>query len=147
MYKNLKIGYFKPSHPEKYKGNANNIVYRSGLELKYFKYMDFNKYILEWNSEEISIPYKNIDGKIHRYYIDLWFKLKNKDGIIKECICEIKPKSFISPPPIEKRHTKLWNEKLKSFCRNTAKWNYAKDYATKKGMEFLLLTEKEIHKY
>ena len=50
-------GKYRPSYPEKYRGDYTNIVYRSLWELKFMKYCDSNENILEWGSEEIVLPY------------------------------------------------------------------------------------------
>jgi len=75
----LHQGYFKPKNPQKYKGDPTNIIYRSGWELKFMLYVDSHPEILEWGSEEFSIPYRSpIDGRIHRYFPDFYIKKKLK---------------------------------------------------------------------
>ena len=66
-------GRFKPDNPQKYKGDASNIIYRSGWELKLMRYLDKHPHVTRWNSEEIIIPYRSpIDGKMHRYFPDFY---------------------------------------------------------------------------
>ena len=66
-------GKFRPDQPDKYKGNTRNIIYRSMWERRFMIYLDRNENIIEWGSEELSIPYKSpVDGKIHRYYVDIY---------------------------------------------------------------------------
>ena len=87
-------GKFRPQNREKYKGNSSNIVYRSGWELNFMKYLDRQPEVLQWNSEEIIIPYKSpIDGKWHRYYPDFWVRTSKGESLI-----EIKPKKQPNPP-------------------------------------------------
>ena len=50
-------GRYTPTKPEKYKGNPQNIVYRSLWERKFMVYCDNSTSIIEWGSEEIIIPY------------------------------------------------------------------------------------------
>ena len=50
-------GLFKPKNPSKYKGNINEIVYRSSWEKKMMIYCDTTKSVVEWGSEELVIPY------------------------------------------------------------------------------------------
>ena len=70
-------GRFAPERPEKYKGNARNINYRSMWERKVMSSLDRNDNVLEWASEEIIIPYESpLDGKLHRYYPDFWVKVR-----------------------------------------------------------------------
>ena len=82
-------GKYAPQNPEKYKGNAKNIIYRSMWELRFMKYCDSNPSILEWSSEEIVIPYRSLDNKIHRYYPDFWIKYKNADIVESEVFTKL----------------------------------------------------------
>lgn len=144
MYKQTYKGIFTPHHPRKYKGNSSNIIYRSSWELRFMNYCDKNNSILEWNSEEVIIPYRSpIDGKTHRYYVDFYCKLKNKNGIVEKILVEIKPKKFCRQPkqPKNKRSRKGYLNELKQWGINTAKWDAAKAWSKKNGMKFVILTE------
>jgi len=81
-------GFFKPKHPEKYKGNINKIVFRSSWELKFNQFLDQNPNILEWSSEPFGIPYyKPTTHKIHKYYPDYWIKYRDRNGnVIKKLL-------------------------------------------------------------
>jgi len=137
-------GIYKPINPHKYSGNVNDIIYRSGLELKYFRYVDLNSSILKWGSETVVVPYISVDGRPHRYFLDLWLKTKCKDGSIKEYICEIKPLAFVNQPKPQKRISKKWKMKYRTWLINQAKWDAATKYAKQKGWEFKILTDKDI---
>jgi hypothetical protein len=50
-------GKFHPQNPNKYLGDPNNIVYRSSWELHFLQWCDRNDNVLEYASEEFSIPY------------------------------------------------------------------------------------------
>ena len=90
----IKKGYYKPKNISKYRGDYRNIFHRSGLELKFMRYLDGNDSILKWSSEEIIIPYRSpIDGKVHRYFPDFWVKTSQGETLI-----EIKPKIQTKPP-------------------------------------------------
>ena len=52
-------GKYQPRFPSKYKGNPTKIIFRSLWERKFMRYCDFSNNILEWASEEISIPYRS----------------------------------------------------------------------------------------
>ena len=70
-------GKYKPSYPKKYKGDPNNIIYRSLWERKFMVYCDKNENILEWGSEEVIVPYRSpIDNRYHRYFPDFYIKVK-----------------------------------------------------------------------
>ena len=49
-------GKFTPDNPNKYMGDASNIIYRSGWERRAMKYFDINPGVLQWASEEVVIP-------------------------------------------------------------------------------------------
>ena len=80
-------GLFKPKNPSKYRGNVNEIVYRSSWELKMMKYCYTTKSIVEWGSEELVIPYISPwDGRYHRYFPDFYVKVRDKNSNIKKYI-------------------------------------------------------------
>ena len=83
--KNYRQGFYRPKFPEKYKGNVNNIVYRSNYELVAFRFFDHNPNVLEWASEENVIPYQNpLTGRVSRYFVDIYAKMKDKNGRIQQ---------------------------------------------------------------
>ena len=85
--------------PNKYKGNANNIICRSNWERKFCKWCDSNPNILEWGSEEFFIPYLSpTDNRVHRYFPDFIIKVKESNGQIKRYVIEVKPKKQTRPP-------------------------------------------------
>ena len=73
-------GIFKPNNPQKYKGNVKNIVYRSSWEKRFMNYCDRTREIIEWGSEELSIFYRGVDGKPHRYYPDFYMKVRQPNN-------------------------------------------------------------------
>lgn len=139
-----KQGKFFPTHPEKWKGDIKNIIYRSGLELDVFDYCDRNSYVLEIASEEFFIPYTSVDGKRHRYFPDLWVKIKNRKGEIKEFIIEIKPFDQCRPPKPQKRITYQYKERIKTYLINKCKWDAAEKFAEKNNAKFIHITEKDV---
>lgn len=73
-------GLYTPRHPEKYRGDKQNIIYRSSWELQFMNFCDNSPVVVEWASEEIAIPYyKPTDNKIHYYYLDFWMKYVSKE--------------------------------------------------------------------
>ena len=65
-------GRYTLKKPEKYAGDAKNVVYRSLWERNAFRWCENNPKVKLWNSEEVVIPYKStVDKKLHRYYEDL----------------------------------------------------------------------------
>lgn len=139
-------GRYKPINPSKYKGNPTNIIYRSSWELKFMRFCDLRDDIIEWQSEEIIIPYRHpLDGKIHRYYPDFRVKVKNKTNKIENWIIEIKPYKFTKEPIPQKRKTRKYINEVKNYAINSYKWDAAKYFCKKRDWKFKILTEKELH--
>tara|TARA_B100001939_G_scaffold313288_1_gene297014 strand:- start:154 stop:495 length:342 start_codon:yes stop_codon:yes gene_type:complete len=108
-------------------------------------YCDLNENILEWGSEEISIPYRSpIDNRVHRYFPDFYVKLKETTGKIKKYIIEVKPKKQLSPPKKPKRKTKNYLYETYEYARNQAKWKAASEYCKDRLYEFKVMTEDEL---
>lgn len=143
---NYKQGIFNPKNPKKYKGSLP-IIYRSGLELKSFRYLDNNPNVITWGSESVIIPYQSpMDGKMHRYYVDLVASLKSKDGTIKKLLIEVKPERQTKPPTItsrKKQKTILYENH--QWVINQAKWNAAKNWCKTKNYLFIILNENHLN--
>lgn len=139
-------GKYKLKNPQKYKGDPTNVIYRSLWERKYMVKCDTNENILEWSSEEISLPYRSpIDNKIHKYFPDFFVKERLSDGSIKKYIVEIKPKKQIAPPLIPKRKTKGYLYEVMEYAKNQSKWEVAKEWCKDRGYEFKILTEEDLN--
>lgn len=138
-------GKYKPSYPQKYKGDPTNIIYRSLWERKFMVYCDNNERILEWGSEEIALPYRSpIDNRIHRYFPDFYIKVKESNGEIKKYLIEIKPLRQMSPPTKPKRQTKQYLYEAYEYAKNQAKWKAAKEFCEDRQWQFKVITEKEL---
>ena len=138
-------GRYNPVNPKKYKGNPQNIIYRSLWERKFMVYCDTNDKVLEWGSEEIIIPYISPwDGIVHRYFPDFYIKVKQSDGNLKKFIIEVKPKKQTRPPKPVVRKTKRWINEVRTFGVNEAKWKHATKWCKDNDMEFKILTEEEL---
>jgi hypothetical protein len=139
-------GIYKPINPQKYKGNPTRIIYRSMWERKLFVYCDTKESVVEWGSEEIQIPYRcPTDGKVHRYYPDVYMKIKSKSGELKKYLVEVKPKKQVEGPTRNpKRKTATWKREVMTFMKNQAKWDAAKDYCEDRQMKFVILTEEHL---
>lgn len=137
-------GKYVPHNLKKYKGNSSKIVFRSSWELKMCKHLDYSKRVIQWNSEEIVIPYfYDLDQKMHRYFTDFWVKYKSTSGI-KEMIIEVKPFKETLPPKKQKRKTKRYLTEVQTYIKNQNKWNAAEKYAKRYDMEFRIFSEKEL---
>ena len=136
---------FKPSHPEKYIGDPNNIVCRSSWERRFCLWCDNNENILKWASEEFSIPYVSPkDNRVHRYYPDYLIEVKETSGKIKKYIVEVKPKKQTLPPKKPSRVTKGYIYESVTYAVNQAKWKAATEFALDNGVEFKIITEDEL---
>ena len=145
--KNTKFfqGVFKPKHPEKYKGNPTNIIFRSQWEFKLMMELDHDSTVIEWQSEEKPIAYRSpVDGRIHRYFPDFIVKRKKSNRIITEMI-EIKPFSQTKKPvKTEKKKQKTFLNEVVTYAINQAKWAAAYEYCKRHDIEFKIVTEKEL---
>ena len=137
---------YKPSHPEKYLGNSNNIICRSSWERQFCRYCDVNPNIVKWASEEFSIPYISpVDGRPHRYYPDFLIEVKEKSGKLKKYVIEIKPKKQTLPPVKKKRVTKGFILETTTYAVNQAKWKAAINFCKDNLIEFKIITEDELY--
>ena len=137
-------GLYKPTNPKKYVGNANQIVYRSLLERRFMRYCDLNEDITHWASEELPVKYFSpLDKKYHRYFPD--FIIKTIHG--KKYMIEIKPSRQCKKPKPSRKKTKSFMRESFEYIKNQAKWNAAKQYCDDTGMEFKIITEKELGQY
>ena len=154
MYNN-KEGWYTLQNPEKFlkpidehmqSHNNGKVNYKSGLELKGIRYCDWNKHIIKWSLEPFNIKYvKPTDGKIHRYYIDLFIEFSTVDKFL----VEIKSSGETKPPkkPQKKTQKSLINyqKALQTYAINQAKWKAAKLFAEKNNLKFIILTENELN--
>jgi len=142
----LHQGYFKPKNPHKYRGDPTNIIYRSGWELKFMLYVDSHPEIIEWGSEEFSIPYRSpIDNRIHRYFPDFYIKKKTKDGKNQTLVIEIKPLKQTIEPQKQNKRTKRYINEVMTWGINSSKWHAAEQFCKERNWQFLILTEKELN--
>lgn len=135
-------GVFIPVNKEKFIGSK--AFYRSGLELKFMRFCDNNSNVVMWGSENVIVPYISpIDGRVHKYFVDNFVAIKEGNSI-KKYLVEIKPHKQTSPPTTKykKKEHLLYEQSM--FVVNQAKWQAAREFCKKKGLSFLILTEKEI---
>jgi hypothetical protein len=137
-------GRFRPKNPQKYKGDANNIIYRSTWEIKVMNYLDENPNVIWWGSEELPIPYYSpVDRKKHRYFPDFIAKMRKADGTVMTYVIEVKPEKQ-TQPPTQKRKTKTYLQEAITYEINKAKWYAAEEFCKDHGWQFQILTEKHL---
>lgn len=135
-------GRFRPTNYKKYQGDPTNIIYRSGWELRFMKYLDTNPSVLEWSSEEICIPYISpIDNRPHRYFPDFKVKIATSMGGTKTMIVEIKPHAQTIQPKVQKRKTRKYITEVMTWGVNEAKWKSARQWCLDRKYEFIIMDE------
>lgn len=138
-------GTFKPKNRNKCV-NQELPIYRSSLELQAFKILDDHPDVIEWGSEVVVVPYQSsIKGRKSRYIVDLYVKLRTKTGNIKKFLIEIKPYDQCKKPRKgKKKKDSTLNEEMATWITNQEKWAAANQYAKERGMEFKIMTEKNL---
>ena len=142
-------GRFIPSHPEKYVGNIHRIIYRSGWERSVMVKLDRHPGIVQWSSEPMGIPYVSpLDGRTHKYFPDLWMKVKTKNGDMETFLVEIKPfRQSVAPnlqDSFDGRKKKRYLRDSISFAINNAKWTSARRLCESQKWKFKVWTEKDV---
>jgi len=150
--KHYKQGRYICQNPDKYLGDLDRVYYRSSWEQKLYYYLDLNNRVLKWSAENVTIPYEineNGSWSTHRYYPDAYCEILMPNGNTNNVILEIKPWSEyrnLEPPkePQTKTMKSLRNYEyaLKTFHKNIIKWQAAKTFCEKRGIEFFIITEK-----
>lgn len=137
-------GWFRPKNPSKYKGDPANIVYRSSWEHRMMKYLDENKKVIWWASEEMFVPYVSpVDRKVHRYFPDFIVRLENTQGKENTLMIEVKPEKQ-TKMPTQKRKTQRFIQEAATYAINQEKWRAADLFCKEHGWQFKLITEKEL---
>lgn len=145
MARNYKQGFYQPLSPHKYKGDVNQIVYRSSWERRFLYWCDTNPKVIAYASEEVVIPYLcQTDGKMHRYFVDFWVRMlvNEKTGKTQDYLFEIKPsKETKMPKKTKGKKESSYLYECQTYIKNISKWRAAKEFAAKHGMKFFLVTE------
>jgi hypothetical protein len=139
-------GRFKLKHPEKYKGNASNVVYRSSWELKIMIHLDHDTTVSKWSSEENVIAYRSpVDGRLHRYFVDFMVERVDSSGNRTTTLIEVKPEKETVPPKVTKnKKSRHFITESMTYAKNLAKWEAAKKYCESRGWKFVILTERHL---
>ena len=139
-------GKYTPDNPAKYMGDTTNIIYRSMWERRCMKYFDVNPSVLQWASEEISIPYyDSMSKKVRKYFPDFLIKVKTANGETKTHLIEVKPSKDLRPPVGgrgKKKSTVLYE--MKSYRMNRDKFASARKWCDERGIIFDVWTEKHL---
>ncbi len=136
---------FNPKNKSKYMGDISSIVCRSLWERRMCKYLDENKNIIRWGSEELVVPYYSpVDKKMHRYYPDFLVEKKNPDNTVETVMIEVKPKKQTELPERGKKQKRVYIKECLRYSINDAKWKAAREMCHKNGWRFVILTEEHL---
>lgn len=134
-------GVYSIQNIKKYQ-SSNPPIYRSSWEKDIMVALDMNPAVLEWSVEPFPIPYTcPVDGKVKNYWPDFLVKyIDVKTG--KECIqlLEIKPEKQCYMQLAKSRKDKI------VVLVNQAKWAAAIALCQQNGIEFKLITEKQLYR-
>jgi hypothetical protein len=137
MANNYTQGVYTPQNAEKYIGK-HLPKYRSGWELQFMRMCDKNPSILAWASESHRIPYNNpLTGKASSYVPDFLIVYEDANGKKHAELIEIKPSSQIIG------NAKTTHDQAHAVV-NEAKWQMARLWCKKQGLEFRIITENEM---
>jgi hypothetical protein len=136
---------YVPMFPEKYSGDPTCIIMRSSWETRFASWCDKNPSVIKWKSEETVVPYRcPTDDKLHRYFIDFQIQIRQKDGLLKTYLVEVKPSAQTKPPVFPGKRTKRYITESYTYIKNQAKWEAADNYAKDRGWQFKIITEYEL---
>lgn len=138
-------GRFNPQNPSKYKGDKKNIIYRSSWELLFLRWCDRNDNVISYASEEFFIPYYDVTTrKVRRYFPDFLIAIREQSGEIKKYLIEVKPLKHTKAPVRGKKKERTYLTESIQYAKNVAKWEAAKKWCKSHGLEFRIITEKEL---
>lgn len=139
MARSTNKGLFTPQYPQKYTGDYP-IIYRSSWELEFMRYCDLHPGVMEWASEPMKIPYQNpLNGKQTVYIPDFLVTYMQAGGKPSTKLIEIKPLHEAS-----EAHARS-SVDVAIRKKNEAKWGAAMQWAARRGVDFLVLTESELY--
>jgi hypothetical protein len=139
-------GFYQPRNPDKYIGDKTQIIFRSSWERRIFIWADNNESVLEWSSEPFPIQYfDQSTNKIRRYFPDLFVKIRDKQGITKNYLIEVKPeKQTREPQKRGRKKTTTYLNEVATYQKNLSKWAQAEKFCEENNVIFKIITEKEL---
>ena len=141
---------FLGSRDENFSLVMRNPICRSSWELRLMSCFDRNANIIKWGYETIVIPYINYDGKMHRYFMDFYVEILDKNNKIVKKLIEVKPskETNINPPNRPKTNNRKalnrYMYEMKTYITNQNKWKATEQFCKKNGFIFEKVTEKEL---
>lgn len=137
-------GRFTLKNPQKYAGDASNVIWRSTWERQVMNWLDLSENVIYWASEELVIPYYDpVSNKKRRYFPDFIVKIRKKDGAVKTYVIEVKPEYQTKQPERKRKTQRFINEQI-TYIINQSKWKAAEEFCIDRGWTFQVLTEKDL---
>ena len=135
-------GQFIPKNPSKYLGKGD-ITYRSSWEYSVMTYLDNHPSVIAWQSEGLSIPYRNpLTGKQTVYVPDFLVVYQDRTGGHRAEMIEVKPAKEV--PGMLNETKKLSKKDRLSQVVNAAKWQAAASFCAKRRIRFRVMTENDL---
>lgn len=169
--KNAKVeqGYYHVTNIDKYEGDVSLIIYRSSWEFALCKWCDVSPSVKRWSSEPVQIKYYDrvsnlnetvklgldpnnpANWKIRNYNVDFWIEIETAPNVLERWIIEVKPAYQLEKPRPPKQDAKTkdikrYNNDLKTYLINEAKFAAANSYCDKIGAKFYIFTEHVLDK-
>lgn len=165
--KNYNQGNYIPANKDKVLklNTGGGVFYRSSWEKKIMIWLDTKPEIIQWGAECLEIPYQmtHFDSgdtriKSHRYYPDFFYRMRKKDGSLKEVVVEVKPmkeykmvqdlsEGRMTVPESGMKKLKNFEYDLKMAYKNKQKWETMIAWCNKKGYDFIIITEEHLKKF
>ena len=127
-------------NPDKYIGSGPP-RFRSSWEFSVMKMCDENDAIKQWASECVKIPYRDpLTGKATVYVPDFLVVFETKDNKKKAELWEVKPANQAFKESVGKNK---YNQA--QYVRNMVKWAAAKNWCKQNGVQFRIITERDLY--
>jgi hypothetical protein len=137
--RNTARGKYVPKNPEKYQG-LGDPTYRSSWELTFMMFCDNNPAVEHWASESVKIPYRDpLTGKNTVYVPDFLIVYLDRNQKKHAELIEIKPNNQAALEAVGKNKLNQ-----AQYIRNLAKWEAATAWCKKYGIQFRVISERDI---
>jgi hypothetical protein len=131
-------GIYEVKNPAKYVG-LGKPRYRSSWEMAFMAFCDSNDNIIQWASESVRIPYRNpLTGKQTVYVPDFLVVYRDKNNRTNAELIEIKPSTQSSLTEARGRRDQA------AVIVNQAKWQAASQWCQRAGVQFRVITERDM---
>lgn len=132
-------GFYQIKNPEKYIGRGDP-RYRSSWELSVMEMCDKNPAIIQWASESVKIPYKDLTGRMTVYVPDFLVVFVDRHKKKRAELWEVKP---ANQTLLEKVGKNKYNQA--QYAKNMIKWAAAKAWCNQNGLQFRIITEHDLY--